>query len=98
MEAYALYQHKDLNKRGLSLERMQDEGIFPVIMILASIIIPPRYSDTYAVRSRNCQYVRERETVCKSGYRIYIPETISILDLRYCCLRLKLPVLYSFPP
>ena len=31
MEAYALYQHKDLNKRGLSLERMQDEGIFPVI-------------------------------------------------------------------
>ena len=31
MEAYALYQHKDLNKRGLSLKRMQDEGIFPVI-------------------------------------------------------------------
>lgn len=31
MEAYALYQHRDLNKRGLKLERMQDEGIFPVI-------------------------------------------------------------------
>lgn len=31
MEAYALYQHKDLNKRGLSLKRMHDEGIFPVI-------------------------------------------------------------------
>ena len=27
MEAYALYQHKDLNKRGLKLERMQDDVI-----------------------------------------------------------------------
>ena len=31
MEAYALYQHQNLNKRGLSLKRMHDEGIFPVI-------------------------------------------------------------------